>query len=122
MANAYRGVDGTDFFTKQYPLYCMKMSDFLALSALEPHNALRKKGLVVPLDLEGAHQTADINFVSHQWLGYTVADPKGDHLGTMQAAFRRAIAEGKGVSKPRNPRHFEVIEGRRHYIECIRHF
>ena len=26
------------------------------------------------------------------------------------------------MTKPRNPRNFEIIEGRRHYIECIRHF
>ena len=25
------------------------------------------------------------------------------------------------TSKPRNPRHFDGIEGRRHDIECIRH-
>ena len=37
--------------------------------------------------------------MSHQWLGYTVADPNGDHLKTMQATFRIAIDEGKGLFK-----------------------
>ena len=88
-ARAYEGSSGV--MEVQYPMHCMKMADFLALESLEPHNGLVERGLVVPLDLSGAHKDAAIQFVSHQWLGYTVADPNGDHLRTMQAAFRQAI-------------------------------
>ena len=41
-----------------YPLFCMKMSDFLKLESLEPHNSLVERGLVVPVDLDGAHKVS----------------------------------------------------------------
>ena len=50
-------------------------------------------------DFDGVHKGVEIQFVSHQWLGYSVADPNGEHLATMQAAFRRAIEEGAGLFK-----------------------
>ena len=36
----------------------------------------------------------------------------------------QALTDDEAVqsAKPRNPRKFEIIEGRGHYIECIRHF
>jgi len=83
----------------KYPMHCMKMSDFLQLTMLEAHNGLVERDLVVPLNFDGEHAGVEIQFVSHQWLGYTVADPNGDHLKTMQAAFRIAIDEGKGLFK-----------------------
>ena len=75
-----------------YPLHAMRMADFLALTVLEPHNALVAKGLVVALDFDGEHKGANLNFVSHQWLAYAEADPECAHLYTMQTLFRRAIA------------------------------
>ncbi len=57
----------------------MKMSDFLALEVLPPHNGLRSKGVVVPLaSLQAANPAGSItiNFVSHQWLGSKEADPQ----------------------------------------------
>ena len=75
-----------------FPVHAMKMSDFLALEKLEPHNDLVKKGLVRPLDFAGADKNAILNFVSHQWLGYEEADPNSNHLSTMQEVFKRAIA------------------------------
>ena len=75
-----------------FPVHAMKMSDFLALEKLEPHNDLVNKGLVRPLDLAGADKNAILNFVSHQWLGYEEADPNSNHLSTMQEVFKRAIA------------------------------
>ena len=80
--------EATDFF----PVHAMKMSDFLALERLEPHNVLVEKGLVRPLDFAGADRNAILNFVSHQWLGYGEADPNSNHLSTMQEVFKRAIA------------------------------
>ena len=85
----------------RYPLHCMKMADFLALDTLEPHNKLLEQGKVVPMDLEGAHAGVEIQFVSHQWLGYEVADPKREHLRTMQAAFKRAMTDGSSSSRPK---------------------
>ena len=82
----------------EYPLYAMKMQDFLQLETLRDHNSLRKDGLVVALELEGKHQGAEINFVSHQWLGFREADPEQAHLNTMQDVFKRAAA-GKAIFK-----------------------
>ena len=75
-----------------FPLYAMRMRDFLELTRLEPHNTLAAKGLVVPVDFSGEHRGERLNFVSHQWLAYAEADPEGAHLKTMQAIFRMAIA------------------------------
>ena len=75
-----------------FPLYAMRMRDFLELTRLEPHNTLAAKGLVVPVDFSGEHRGERLNFVSHQWLAYAEADPEGAHLKTMQAIFRKAIA------------------------------
>ena len=78
--------------TAGFPLYAMRMRDFLELTRLEPHNTLAAKGLVVPVDFSGEHRGERLNFVSHQWLAYAEADPEGAHLKTMQAIFRKAIA------------------------------
>ena len=59
-----------------FPLYAMRMRDFLELTRLEPHNTLAAKGLVVPVDFSGEHRGERLNFVSHQWLAYAEADPE----------------------------------------------
>ena len=74
-----------------FPLHAIRMKDFLLLQTLEPHNTLVEKGLVVPVDFAGEHAGEQLNFVSHQWLAYAEADPKGAHLTTMQDVFNRAI-------------------------------
>jgi hypothetical protein len=99
LARAYNCDGKTKVMEMKYPMHCMKMSDFLQLTMLEAHNGLVERDLVVPLNFDGEHAGVEIQFVSHQWLGYTVADPNGDHLKTMQAAFRIAIDEGKGLFK-----------------------
>ena len=82
----------------EYPLYAMKMADFLKLDTLRDHNSLRADGLVVALDFDGEHSGVEINFVSHQWLGLQVADPNSAHLKTMQDVFTRAKA-GENIFK-----------------------
>jgi hypothetical protein len=97
-AHVLTDADGTDAAApppsepEGFPLHAMKMKDFLALDKLRPHNALKREGLVVALDFNGAHKDAKLNFVSHQWLAYAEADPNGDHLKTMQDVFRRVMA------------------------------
>ena len=75
-----------------FPMHVMRMRDFLSLTELRPHNDLVKEGLVVPIHDAKANGEI-INFVSHQWLGYKVADPENAHLHTMQAVFN-AVIEG----------------------------
>ena len=76
----------------EFPMYALPMKEFLSLEHLQPHNWLKKHGLLVQLDLHGEHADCNINFVSHQWLGYAEADPDKAHLHTMQDVFRRVIA------------------------------
>ena len=99
LARAYEGDTPIRVMETQYPLHCMRVADFLDLTTLDTHNSLIERGLVVPLDLDGEHEGAHVQFVSHQWLGYSVADPNGDHLRTMQAAFRRAMDDPEQLFK-----------------------
>ena len=81
------------FESPLFPMYCMRVVDFMALSKLHTHNELIEMALVTPLDLHGEHEGAAVNFISHEWLGYDEADPQGVHLRTMQEVFRRIIAD-----------------------------
>ena len=67
-----------------FPLYAMRMRDFLELTRLEPHNTLAAKGLVVPVDFSGEHRGERLNFVSHQWLSFAHPDPRGVQLRALQ--------------------------------------
>ena len=75
-----------------YPMYAMRVVDFLALERMLPHQELQARGLVVPLDMDAEHEPARVHFISHQWLGFRTADPHGVHLRCMQDVFRRTIA------------------------------
>ena len=77
-----------------FPLYVMKMSDFLELDLLRPHNELMEMGLLTKL--EDDDRTSSVNFISHQWCGRHEADPHGAHLRTMQTVFRM-VANGEDV-------------------------
>jgi hypothetical protein len=72
-----------------FPLYAMPVVEFLKLERLEPHNKLLRDGLIKALDFDGEHRDADLNFVSHQWLGFLEADPDCAHLQTMKDIFTR---------------------------------
>ena len=76
----------------KYPMYAMRVADFLALERMLPHQELQARGLVVPLDMDAEHEPARVHFISHQWLGFRTADPHGVHLRCMQDVFRRTIA------------------------------
>lgn len=78
-----------------YPLYAMPMATFMSLERLPPHNELREKGLVKALDFGGEHRNAALNFISHQWLGFSEADPQSVHLKTMQRVFNCAASGEK---------------------------
>ena len=97
-ATAIRAGLKVNELSMEYPLYAMRMSDFLSMTELHTHNTLRHRGIVVPLDFAGEHAGAQINFVSHQWLGFEVADPELAHLHTLQDTFTRVIA-GESIFK-----------------------
>jgi len=76
-----------------FPMYVMRMSDFLALDRLQPHNECMRLGLLVQIEADDAHSSC--NFVSHQWCGLLHADPDGAHLRTMQEVFRMVASGGE---------------------------
>ena len=56
-----------------FPMYVVKMSDFLKMQGVpEPHHVLKQKGL-----LHTWQPGMFTIFVSHQWLGREHADPAG---------------------------------------------
>ena len=67
---------------ESFPMHGIRMADFLALDKLLPHDVGVSKGVVGVIPAG-----APINFVSHQWLGYTLADPNGDHLNMLLSVF-----------------------------------
>lgn len=71
-----------------FPLYCMRVGDFLALETLRSHEDLLVKGLIMRAD---RLEAPSINFVSHQWISTRHPDPDSVHLRTMQEVFRRVI-------------------------------
>lgn len=76
---------------RRFPMHVMRMKDFLALTELRSYNELVREGLVV------SHEAFDdgeyVNFISHQWLGWDIADPQKVHLETMQWVFRSAYED-----------------------------
>ncbi len=70
-----------------YPMYALRVTDFLALEAMLPHEEMKARGLVVPLSMHGEHKLERVHFISHQWLGFRNAAPQGGHLRCMQTVF-----------------------------------
>ncbi|CAJ1395305.1 unnamed protein product [Effrenium voratum] len=73
------------------PMWVVKVGDFLQFDELPCHEQLFASGLLCQRQ-EGFFCI----FVSHQWLGVTHADPKGEQLAVLQAALRQLIA-GKDI-------------------------
>ena len=46
----------------KYPMYAMRVVDFLALERMLPHQELQASGLVVPLDMDAEHEPARVHF------------------------------------------------------------
>jgi hypothetical protein len=85
----------------KYPMYAMRVADFLALERMLPHQELQARGLVVPLDMDAEHEPACVHFISHQWLGFRTADPHGVHLRCMQDVFRERSPESRSSAPKR---------------------
>ena len=83
---------GDDPTRMQFPMYVMRMKDFLALDLMIPHGTLVDQGLCVPYD---AASHGPVNFVSHQWLSSTHPDPDAIQLKCVQHMFRQVIDNDK---------------------------
>ncbi|CAJ1333777.1 unnamed protein product [Effrenium voratum] len=75
--------------TMLYPMYVLKVSDFLQMAPGSPpaHGALKEKGL-----LKIWEPGLFVIFVSHQWLGISHPDPAGQHTSMLRQILLRLIA------------------------------
>ena len=72
-----------------YPMHLISVVTFLGLDELLPHQTLKRRGL---LSTRTDAHAGRILFISHQWLGWTTADPEGAHLRALQKLLRRLIS------------------------------
>lgn len=74
---------------RHFPMYVVKVSDFLKMEgAPMPHRALEQQGLLYEW-CPGMF----VIFVSHQWLGATHPDPRGEQLAVLRQSLT-GIIEG----------------------------
>ncbi|CAJ1372276.1 unnamed protein product [Effrenium voratum] len=72
---------------QHFPMYLVKVADFLQMQGPpEPHHLLKQQNLLH----EWSPGMLTI-FVSHQWLGATLPDPKGQQLAVLRNALVRMI-------------------------------
>ena len=65
-----------------YPMYVMPITSFLerygpGQRRLEPHQKLKKLGLVVEYQKAWDNQIGELLFISHEWAGFEHCDPTG---------------------------------------------
>lgn len=72
-----------------YPMYVVRICDFLGMRMARPHQVLKASGLVVECD---GRQQPIVTFVSHQWCGKRHPDPKFAQLHILQGVIRRVIS------------------------------
>lgn len=72
----------------QYPMYVVRVADFMRMSDARPHQFLKAQG--VAAEFRPLSSTAA--FVSHQWCGVGRADPHFRQLRVLQGMFARAAA------------------------------
>jgi len=70
-------------------MHLISVVTFLGLDELLPHQTLKRRGL---LSARTDAHAGRILFISHQWLGWTTADPEGAHLRALQKLLRRLIS------------------------------
>lgn len=73
----------------RYPMFVVRVADFLRMTEARPHQLLRVQGLVADFH---ALRDAQAAFVTHQWCSSGHADPHFRQLAVLQEVLRRAIA------------------------------
>jgi len=82
------------FQEMMYPMFVVRVSDFMGMEQAFPHDDLMAKGLVDRFD---SHMGEVAVFVSHQWCGTRHADPHFRQLRVLQQAFERMAAGSSRV-------------------------
>lgn len=77
----------TDFNFK-YPMYVIATAELLKLERMLPHQELLSSGVLTKWTPE---MQGRVICVSHQWLGYSEPDPRGEHLDTLKRVLSRLM-------------------------------
>lgn len=72
----------------QYPMWLVPLHNFLGLTALLPHQELRRQNKLVQHD----PIMRTVIFVSHQWTAFHHPDHTGRQLRTLQRMFQRMLS------------------------------
>jgi len=72
----------------QYPMWVMRISDFVRLTKLEPHQKLRAENKIVQWD----PSMKSVFFLSHQWTSFSHPDATTEQLRAMQRIFLRMMS------------------------------
>lgn len=78
-----------------YPMYVIKIADFLTMRVAKPHQVLRAKGVAFEYALRD--RTVSM-FISHQWVGRRHPDPRFAQLQVLQDIIRVAAMGGLEVN------------------------
>eukprot|EP00397_Hematodinium_sp_SG-2012_P012325 GEMP01012493.1.p1 GENE.GEMP01012493.1~~GEMP01012493.1.p1 ORF type:complete len:670 (+),score=130.74 GEMP01012493.1:646-2655(+) len=73
----------------EYPMWIVKLSDALTFTTLEPHQVLKRKGL---LSKYSKDHPEPVIFISHQWLAATHPDPQFEQFRVFQQAMRNLMS------------------------------
>eukprot|EP00930_Biecheleria_cincta_P046891 TRINITY_DN3241_c0_g1_i1.p1 TRINITY_DN3241_c0_g1~~TRINITY_DN3241_c0_g1_i1.p1 ORF type:complete len:652 (-),score=88.60 TRINITY_DN3241_c0_g1_i1:68-2023(-) len=76
----------TEINMLKFPMYAISMETLMQLDVMKTHEDMRGLGQVRKIP-----KTAVVHFVSHQWVGNTVPDPRGVQLGRLQNIFRQIL-------------------------------
>jgi len=71
-----------------YPMQLLPVKALLQLSEFVSHDQLLEKGLLQQWTPE---KRGKVIFVSHQWLGYSAADPDRQHFSTLKRVLQRLL-------------------------------
>ncbi|CAE8728123.1 unnamed protein product [Polarella glacialis] len=76
------------FAVQEFPMYVVRMNDFLEMQAVLPHEELRAQGLLVLY----TKQLGPALFISHQWCRSHHPDPDFEQMKVLQAALRNILS------------------------------
>ncbi|CAE8630002.1 unnamed protein product [Polarella glacialis] len=76
------------FAVQEFPMYVVRLSDFLEMKAVLPHEELKAQGLLVLY----TQQLGPALFISHQWCRSHHPDPDFEQMKVLQEALRNVLS------------------------------
>lgn len=79
-----------------YPMYTLPLQILMDMTTVSPHEELRDAGFVVEFEQSMGRAL----FVSHQWLGWSHPDPKGQQIQVLKEACANILSGKSRISAP----------------------